>query len=80
MRGRDLTPEQIDNLIRAYVAGGLKGSEKLAVEYDVGRKYPAVLARGLGLRHGPVPPTRKHTMPEEDRRWGWAKERGAVTA
>lgn len=80
MRGIDLTPEQIDNLVRAYVAGGRKGSENLAAEYGVGRSYPTVLARMRGLRCGPVAPTRKHSKTEEDRRWGWAISRGAVVA
>jgi hypothetical protein len=83
MRGVDLTEEQIQNLIRAYQTGGLKGSEALAKEYKINRKYPYFLVRERGLKpfnYGYTKAQYKPTKIVEDHRWQWAIERGPVIA
>lgn len=82
MRGINLTPEQIESLIKAYMEGGLRASANLASQYGVNRKYPYFLARDRGLKfdYGYKKGQSRLTQVEEDYRWAWARQRGAVLA
>jgi hypothetical protein len=84
MRGYDITPEQRDDLVRAYVANGTAATAPLAAKYGVCRKYPSILARERGLSHcygdPNSPRVKKATRADDDHRWRWAIERGAVIA
>lgn len=75
MLGKNLTPEQIDKLIRSYLAVGTAGTKALCTEYGVSFKHPACLARIYADKYGHKPGTSKS---RNDPRWEWAIERGSV--
>ena len=78
MRGINLTPDQIEKLVAAYVQGGLPASAPLCHQYKISRKYPYFLARQRGLKFEYIKKGRPHGN-KEDARWQWAIARGPVS-
>ncbi len=80
MRGHSLTPDQIDELIRSYIAKGTKGTADLAKRCGVDRKYPSTLARIHARKYNYQPKNFQWqaTRDHNDKRWAWAVERGSI--
>jgi hypothetical protein len=70
-----LTEGQRAELVEIYTRDGMNGVEALARRYGVTAKHVANIASDMGIRRQP---NRRQT--EQDPRWSWAIERGAVVA
>lgn len=79
---RKLTPEQRQELVEVYRAGGYAAAKPLAIQFGVAPRYIARLARAKGVKNnycrGVVSRVKKHKF--TDLRWRWAIERGGVIA
>jgi hypothetical protein len=70
-----LSKQKRDELMAIYAEHGMKGVEPHAVLAGVTAKHIANISSDAGFRRKP-----NQRQTEQDQRWAWAKQRGAIVA
>lgn len=75
-----LTKEAVNDLLDTYATCGGDAARALAPKYGIKPVYVKKLARVHGVKAKRKEPRQKKQRNQNDPRWQWAVERGAVLA